>query len=63
MGAIETTILSIILMIALGYFIKRIDLISINDVDSLNNLRILTIYYIVFIFYYRYCFIFHFKKA
>lgn len=40
MGAIETTILSIILMIALGYFIKRIDLISINDVDSLNNLVI-----------------------
>ena len=40
MGAIETTILSIILMIALGYFIKRIDLISLNDVDSLNNLVI-----------------------
>jgi hypothetical protein len=40
MNAIEITILSIILMIALGYILKRIDFISVNDVDSINNIVI-----------------------
>ena len=40
MNAIEITILSIVLMIALGYFLKRIDFISVNDVDVLNNIVI-----------------------
>ncbi|MBQ9025734.1 MAG: AEC family transporter [Methanobrevibacter sp.] len=40
MNAIEITILSIILMIALGYFLKRIDFLSVKDVDSLNNIVI-----------------------
>ena len=40
MNAIEITILSIILMIALGYFLKRIDFLSVNDVSTLNNIVI-----------------------
>ena len=40
MNAIEITILSIVLMIALGYFLKRIDFLSFKDVDSLNNIVI-----------------------
>jgi hypothetical protein len=40
MNAIEITILSIILMIALGYILKRMDFLSVNDVDSLNNIVI-----------------------
>ncbi|WP_407378868.1 AEC family transporter [Methanobrevibacter sp.] len=40
MNAVEITILSIVLMIALGYFLKRIDFLSIKDVDSLNNIVI-----------------------
>ncbi len=40
MNAIEITILSIILMIALGYVLKRIDFISVNDVDTINNIVI-----------------------
>ena len=40
MNAIEITILSIILMIALGYFLKRIDFLSVKDVDSLNKIVI-----------------------
>lgn len=38
MNAIEVTILSIILMIALGYFLKRINFLTLKDVDSLNNI-------------------------
>ncbi|MBQ2831366.1 AEC family transporter [Methanobrevibacter sp.] len=38
MNAIETTILSIILMIGLGYFLKRIDFLSQNDIDPLNKI-------------------------
>ena len=40
MKAIEITTLSIILMIALGFFLKRIDFLSVKDVDSLNNIVI-----------------------
>lgn len=40
MNAIEITILSIILMIGLGYVLKRIDFLSNKDIDSLNNLVI-----------------------
>lgn len=40
MNAIEITILSIVLMIALGYFLKRIDFLSFKDVDTLNNIVI-----------------------
>ena len=40
MNAIEITILSIILMIALGYVLKRIDFLSLKDVETLNNLVI-----------------------
>ncbi len=38
MNAIEITILSIILMIGLGYFLKRIDFLSENDIDPLNKI-------------------------
>lgn len=38
MNAIETTILSIILMIALGYFLKRIDFLSEKDIDPFNKI-------------------------
>ncbi|WP_298498872.1 AEC family transporter [uncultured Methanobrevibacter sp.] len=38
MNAIETTILSIVLMIALGYFLKRIDFLSQNDIDPFNKI-------------------------
>lgn len=38
MNAIVTTILSITILIGLGYFLKRINLLSENDVDPLNNL-------------------------
>lgn len=38
MNAIETTILSIILMIGLGYVLKRIDFLSQNDVEPLNKI-------------------------
>ena len=40
MNAIEITILSIVLMIGLGYILKRIEFISVNDVDVLNNIVI-----------------------
>ena len=38
MNEIAVTILSIILMIGLGYFLKKIDFLSENDVDPLNKL-------------------------
>ena len=38
MNAIEITILSIILMIGLGYFLKRIDFLSENDITPLNKI-------------------------
>lgn len=38
MNAIETTILSIVLMIGLGYFLKRIDFLSQKDIDPFNNI-------------------------
>ena len=38
MNAIEITILSIILMIGLGYFLKRIYFLSENDIDPLNKI-------------------------
>lgn len=38
MNAIEVTILSIIIMIGLGYFLKRIDFLSENDIDPLNKI-------------------------
>ncbi len=37
MNAIEITILTIILMIGLGYVLKRIDFLSENDIDPLNK--------------------------
>ena len=40
MDAIQITILSIIIMIALGYFLKRIDFLSVDNVDTLNNIVI-----------------------
>jgi hypothetical protein len=40
MNAIEITILSIILMIALGYVLKRIDFLSVNEIDTINNIVI-----------------------
>ena len=40
MNAIEITILSIILMIALGYVLKRIDFLSEKDIDPLNKIVI-----------------------
>ena len=38
MNAIEITILSIILMIGIGYFLKRIDFLSEDAVDPLNKI-------------------------
>ena len=38
MNAIEITILSIILMIGLGYFLKRIDFLSEKDIDPFNKI-------------------------
>ena len=38
MNAIETTIISIILMIGLGYFLKRIDFLSEKDIDPFNKI-------------------------
>ncbi len=38
MNAIETTILSIIIMIGLGYFLKRIDFLSEKDIDPFNKI-------------------------
>ncbi|WP_407392418.1 AEC family transporter [Methanobrevibacter sp.] len=38
MDAIEVTILSIILMIALGYFLKRIDFLSEKDIEPFNKI-------------------------
>ena len=38
MSAIETTILSIIIMIGLGYFLKRIDFLSEKDIDPFNKI-------------------------
>ena len=38
MNEIEVTILSIILMIGLGYFLKRIDFLSEKDITPLNNI-------------------------
>lgn len=40
MNAIEITILSIILMIGLGYILKRIDFLSEKDINPLNKLVI-----------------------
>ncbi len=40
MDAIQITILSIIIMIALGYILKRIDFLSVDNVDTLNNIVI-----------------------
>ena len=40
MNAIEITILSIILMIALGIVLRRIDFLGIKEVESLNNIVI-----------------------
>ena len=40
MNAIEITILSIILMIGLGYVLKRIDFLSEKDIDPLNKIVI-----------------------
>ena len=38
MDAILTTILSIIIMIGLGYFLKRIDFLSEKDIDPFNKI-------------------------
>ena len=38
MNAIEITILSIIIMIGLGYFLKRIDFLSEGDIDPFNRI-------------------------
>ena len=38
MNAIEITILSIIIMIGLGYFLKRIDFLSEKDIDPFNRI-------------------------
>ena len=38
MNEIEITILSIIIMIGLGYFLKRIDFLSEKDIDPLNKI-------------------------
>ena len=38
MNAIEITILSIILMIGLGFFLKRIDFLSEKDIDPFNKI-------------------------
>lgn len=38
MNAIEITIISIVLMISLGYFLKRIDFLSEKDIDPLNKI-------------------------
>ena len=38
MDAIVITILSIVLMIAIGYFSKRIDLLSAGDVEPINSI-------------------------
>ncbi|MCR5025923.1 MAG: AEC family transporter [Methanobrevibacter sp.] len=40
MNAIEITILSIVLMIVLGVFLRRIDFLGLKDVESLNNIVI-----------------------
>ena len=40
MNAIEITILSIILMIAIGYVLKRMDFLSVDNVGSLNDIVI-----------------------
>ena len=40
MNAIEVTILSIIIMIGLGYVLKRIDFLSEKDIDPLNKIVI-----------------------
>ena len=38
MNAVEITILSIIIMIGLGYFLKRIDFLSENDINPFNRI-------------------------
>lgn len=38
MNAIEITIIPIVLMIGLGYFLKRIDFLSEKDIDPLNKI-------------------------
>lgn len=38
MNAIEITIISIVLMIGLGYFLKRMDFLSEKDIDPLNKI-------------------------
>ena len=40
MNAIEVTILSIVLMIALGFILKKIDFLGLKDVETLNNIVI-----------------------
>lgn len=40
MNTIETTILSIVIMIGLGYILKKIDFLSDKDIDSLNKIVI-----------------------
>ncbi len=40
MDAIQITILSIVIMIALGYVLKRIGFLSVDNVDTLNNIVI-----------------------
>lgn len=38
MNAIEVTILSIIIMIGLGYFLKRIDFLTEKDIEPFNRI-------------------------
>jgi len=38
MNQIEVTILSIIILIGLGYFLKRIDFLSVKDIDPFNKI-------------------------
>lgn len=40
MASIETTIIAIILMVVLGYILKRIDLLKVTDIDTLNKIVI-----------------------
>jgi len=40
MAYLETTIISVVLMILLGYILKRIDLFKVDDVDTLNKIVI-----------------------
>lgn len=40
MASVETTIIAIMLMVLLGYILKRIDLLNITDIDTLNKIVI-----------------------